>query len=77
MWNRAIGIVVAIAVTAGTEHGLGLGPYNAFLSGMIAYFAVRYVWYAIRVQREMKSEMADAIRVQSRKTSKVRASNYV
>jgi hypothetical protein len=69
MWNRAIGVVVAIAVTATTEHGLGLAPYKAFLSGVVAYFAVRYIWYAIRVRREMKSEMADAIQVQTRKIS--------
>lgn len=69
MWNSTIGVVVAIVVTAATEHGLGLGPYKAFLSGVVAYFAVRYIWYGIRVRQEMKSEMAEAIQVQSRKIS--------
>ena len=66
MWNRVIAVLAAIAVTAATEHWLGLGQYQAFLSGVLAYFVVRYIWYAIQVRRQMKLDMAELIQTKAR-----------
>jgi uncharacterized membrane protein YhhN len=67
MWNRVIAVLVAIAVTAATEHGLGLGQYQAFLSGLLAYFVVHYIWYAIQVRRQMKLNMAELTQTMARR----------
>jgi hypothetical protein len=71
MWNLVIGVLAAIAVTAATEHGLGLGPFRAFLSGVLAYFVVRYIWDAIRDRRQMKLDMAELSQTLARKGHKI------
>jgi len=51
MWNRIVGLLVAIAAMTATERGLGFERYWAFLFGVLAYFIVRYVGYVIRERR--------------------------
>ena len=70
MWNRIAGVLVAIAVMAAMERGLGFERYRAFLFGVLAYFIVRYVGYVIRERRiNAETEAAMLAMVERRRNS--------
>jgi Flp pilus assembly protein TadB len=56
-WNRAIAILITIAVTAILNQVAGLNGYASSALGIVGYFVTRYVLWAIADQRRLKGEL--------------------